>query len=179
MKKRLLLYVIFMLAVFYGVYSVFQAYKPKNIDIIDTEVITYEFPNRTSVKDFEEKLTSNGKELKVIFYDKTQINSQYFFNNIWPSLIADNPGIMADRLLYIDISENQEAAIALSKLGYKTLPALETLKYENGAITVVSILQDHGSTTLNAESMLAWLKENDLILKNEDTTNDNNKKTGK
>ncbi|MCR5066650.1 MAG: hypothetical protein K6A14_01145 [Erysipelotrichaceae bacterium] len=163
MKKRYFVYVIFLLAVFYGVYSVFQAYKPKSIDVVDTDVITYYFPNRNSLASFEKYLTANG-EAKVIFFDRTQVNSQYFFNNIWPSIISENSGIMADKILYVDVSDNKDASIALSKLGYRSLPAFEYLIYENGAITVSSILQEHGSTALTSETIIEWLTENQLMI---------------
>ncbi len=164
MIKRLLVCVLFLFAVGYGVYSVFQAYKPQNIDVIDTDVITYDFPNRRSLKQFEDHLTTSGNEIRVIFFDRTQINSPYFFNNTWPKLLSDHADSMATQLMYVDVSETEGAQIALSKLGYKSLPALETLVYENGAIRVISSLQEYGSTALTSDTILAWLTENGLLV---------------
>ena len=172
MIKRFVLYVLFLLAVGYGVFSVFQAYKPKNIDVVDTDVITYDFPSRYSLKQFEDHLTGSSSEIKVIFFDKTQINSQYFFNNTWPNLLSEYSEIMANMLLYVDVSETEEATIALSKLGYRSLPALEILTYENGAIKVKSILQDHGTTSLTSDSILQWLTDNGLYIKPEQPATD-------
>ncbi len=164
MRKRYFIYILFMIAVVYGVYSVFQAYKPKNIDVVDTDVITYDFPSRYSLKQFEDHLTGSSQEIKVIFFDRTQINSQYFFNNTWPNLLSEHNDIMASSLLYVDVSDNQDAQIALSKLGYHSLPAMENLVYENGAIRVVSILQEYGSTALTADTILQWLTDNNLVV---------------
>ncbi|MBQ6654252.1 MAG: hypothetical protein IJM79_01865 [Erysipelotrichaceae bacterium] len=171
MKKRYVVYALFLFAVFYGVYSVFQAYKPKNIDVVDTDVITYNFPNRYSLARFEEHLTASSDSIRVIFFDRTQVNSQYFFNNTWPALLEDNSGIMADRIIYVDVSDNEGAQIALSKLGYRSLPALENLLYENGGITVSSILQEHGSTSLTADTILKWLTENELLVSGGESEN--------
>ena len=169
MKKRYFIYVLFMIAVVYSVYSVFQAYKPKNIDVVDTDVITYNFPSRYSLKQFEDYLTGSSEEIKVIFFDKTQINSQYFFNNTWPNLLSDHSDIMASSLLYVDVSDDKDAQIALSKLGYHSLPALENLVYENGTIRVISIQQEYGAMAMTSDTILEWLTENNLVVKPPET----------
>ena len=78
---------------------------------------------------------------------------------------------MADRIIYVDVSDNEGAQIALSKLGYRSLPALENLLYENGGITVSSILQEHGSTSLTADTILKWLTENELLVSGGESEN--------
>ncbi|MDI9540525.1 MAG: hypothetical protein QM204_03505 [Bacillota bacterium] len=164
MIKRIIFYVLVLTLIFFGVYKVYQSYKPKETENPVIE-INYEFDIVLTIEDFNELIISSEEPLNVIFFDSSSINSQYLFNTILTEIMINNEIEKIENLIYVnlvdfDISEYSSFRL---KYGFSSVPACANMSYSEGLIVVNNIIEESNNNILTIQMVQDWLVKNNLI----------------
>lgn len=165
MIKRTIFYIIFVAIVTGVMVSAFRYFEPKDesdfISYADSYNIEY-----LELTDFNAYLQKNqDTAINVIFYQESDINSQYLFNDVLP-VIYEEYGISSlDGVIYVQLQESdyKDKLSFTSTYGFSKVPALVNLTYSNGTITINNVLVDTETLLINHDSVVDWLITNEII----------------
>lgn len=164
MIKRSIFYTLVLALIFFGVYQIYQSYKPKETKNPVVE-INYEFDKVLTIEEFNNLIINSEEPLNVIFFDSSSINSQYLFNTILKEIMLNNEIAKIENLVYVnllgfDISEYSSFRL---KYGFSSVPACANMSYIEGLIVVNSIIEEGNNNIFTIQIVQDWLVKNNLI----------------
>ncbi|MGI6608216.1 MAG: hypothetical protein ACOX1F_04470 [Erysipelotrichaceae bacterium] len=164
MIKRGIFYTLVLALIFFGVYQVYQIYKPEETENPGIE-INYEFDNVLTIEEFNEMITSSQEPLNVVFFDSSSINSQYLFDVIIKEIMAENEIEKIENLIYVNLLDFDisEYGSFRSKYGFSSVPTCANMSYSEGLIVVNNIIEESNEKIFTIQIVQDWLVANKLI----------------
>lgn len=164
MIKRSIFYILVLALISFGVYHIYQSYKPeeKFNPVIE---IHYEFDKVLTIEEFNALILESKEPLNVIFFDSTSINSQYLFNIILKEIMTNNEIEKIENLVYVNLAgfDIAEYGSFRLKYGFSSVPACANMTYSEGLIVVNNIIEESNNNIFTIQIVQNWLLSNKLI----------------
>ncbi len=165
MIKRTIFYIIFVAVITGVMVSAFRYFQPKDESNIVSYVDDYNI-EYLELNDFNSYLQKNpDTAINVIFYQESDINSQYLFNDVLPVIYEEYSISSLDSVIYVQLQDTdyKDKPSFTSTYGFSKVPALVNLTYSSGTITINNILVDTDTLLINHDSVVDWLISNEII----------------